>query len=123
MGGIILQPAGLLRLASQARGVAPLALCSHRMTAPTPPLVAYFSMEFGLHEEFPSYAGGLGVLAGDFMKSAGDLGMPVVGVGLRWAQGYTVQRIGPDGYPYDEWEDHAAEFLEDTRVRVRVRVA
>src|SRR5215471_2380094 len=88
-----------------------------------PPLVAYFSMEYGLHEEFHSYAGGLGVLAGDFMKSAGDLGLPVVGVGLRWAQGYTVQRIGPDGYPYDEWEDHAAEFLEDTRVRVRVRVA
>ena len=63
------------------------------------PLVAYFSMEYGLHEEFPSYAGGLGVLAGDFMKSAGDHGRPVVGIGLRWAQGYTAQRIGPDGYP------------------------
>src|SRR3990167_4067675 len=49
------------------------------------PLVAYFSMEYGLHEEFASYAGGLGVLAGDFMKSAGDLGPPVVGIGLRWA--------------------------------------
>ena len=45
----------------------------------------------------PSYAGGLGVLAGDFMKSAGDLGLPVVGIGLRWAQGYTAQRIGHDG--------------------------
>ncbi len=41
------------------------------------PLIAYFSMEYGLHEEFHSYAGGLGVLAGDFMKSAGDLGLPV----------------------------------------------
>ena len=93
------------------------------MTTPTErPLVAYFSMESGLHEEFHSYAGGLGVLAGDFMKSAGDLGLPVVGVGLRWAQGYTVQRIGPDGYPYDEWEQHAAAFLEDTRIRVRIRV-
>jgi starch phosphorylase len=80
-------------------------------------------MEYGLHEEFHSYAGGLGVLAGDFMKSVGDLGLPVVGVGLRWAQGYTVQRIGPDGYPYDEWEDHPTDVLEDTRVRVRVRVA
>jgi starch phosphorylase len=60
------------------------------------PLVAYFSMEYGLHEEFPSYAGGLGVLAGDFMKSAGDLGLPVVGIGLRWAQGYTAQRIGSE---------------------------
>jgi glycogen phosphorylase len=91
--------------------------------APSPaPLVAYFSMEYGLHEEFHTYAGGLGVLAGDFMKSAGDLGLPVVGIGLRWAQGYTVQRIGPDGYPYDEWENHRADFLEDTRIRVRVRV-
>jgi starch phosphorylase len=88
----------------------------------SPPLIAYFSMEYGLHEEFHSYAGGLGVLAGDFMKSAGDLGLPVVGVGLRWAQGYTVQRIGPDGYPYDEWEQQPADSLEDTRIRVRVRV-
>jgi starch phosphorylase len=85
-------------------------------------MVAYFSMEYGLHEEFPSYAGGLGVLAGDFMKSAGDLGLPVVGLGLRWAQGYTAQRIGPDGYPFDEWRDHEPGFLTDTGVRVRVRV-
>src|SRR3989454_11149301 len=92
------------------------------MTAPAPPLVAYFSMEFGLHEEFPSYAGGLGVLAGDFMKSAGDLGVPVVGIGLRWAQGYTVQRIGPDGYPYDLWRDYPTDTLADTGARVRVRV-
>src|SRR5262245_55212005 len=86
------------------------------------PMVAYFSMEFGLHEEFPSYAGGLGVLAGDFMKSAGDLGLPAVGIGLRWAQGYTAQRIGPDGYPFDEWHDHHPNFLADTGVRVRVRI-
>jgi glycogen phosphorylase len=92
------------------------------MSAPPTPLVAYFSMEYGLHEEFHSYAGGLGVLAGDFMKSAGELGLPVVGVGLRWAQGYTAQRIGPDGYPYDEWENNRVEFLQDTRIRVRVRV-
>ncbi len=87
------------------------------------PLVAYFSMEYGLHEEFPSYAGGLGVLAGDFMKSAGDLGMPVVGIGLRWAQGYTAQRIGEDGQPVDEWPEHKPDFLTDTGTRVRVRVA
>jgi starch phosphorylase len=85
-------------------------------------MVAYFSMEYGLHEDFPSYAGGLGVLAGDFMKSAGDLGLPVVGLGLRWAQGYTAQRIGPDGYPVDEWHDHHPDFLADTGVQVRVRV-
>jgi starch phosphorylase len=97
------------------------------LTEPAPdhaakPLVAYFSMEFGLHEEFPSYAGGLGILAGDFMKSAGGLGLPVVGIGLRWAQGYTVQRIGPDGYPVDHWQDHHADFLGDTAVRARIRI-
>jgi starch phosphorylase len=80
-------------------------------------------MEYGLHEEFPSYAGGLGVLAGDFMKSAGDLGLPVVGIGLRWAEGYTAQRIGPDGFPLDEWHEHKPDFLTDTGTRVRVRVA
>ena len=87
------------------------------------PLVAYFSMEFGLHEELHSYAGGLGVLAGDFMKSAGDLGLPVVGVGLRWSQGYTSQHIGADGYPYDEWSEQKTDGLTDTGARVRVRVA
>ncbi len=86
------------------------------------PLVAYFSMEYGLHEEWLSYAGGLGVLAGDFMKSAGGLGLPVVGVGLRWAEGYTAQRIGPNGYPVDEWHEQRLDFLADTGVRVRVRV-
>jgi starch phosphorylase len=93
------------------------------MLSAVPPLVAYFSMEYGLHEEFHSYAGGLGVLAGDFMKSAGNLSLPVVGIGLRWAQGYTVQRVGPDGYPYDEWRDYPPGPLTDTGVRVRVRVA
>jgi starch phosphorylase len=86
-------------------------------------LVAYFSMEYGLHEEFHSYAGGLGILAGDFMKSAGDLRLPVVGVGLRWAQGYTIQRIGPDGTPQDEWHEQSTEGLVDTGAQVRVRVA
>jgi len=87
-----------------------------------PPTVAYFCMEFGLHEEFPIYAGGLGILAGDFVKSAHDLGLPVVGVGLRWGHGYSRQRLGPDGTPVDEFPEYAADFLEDTGVRVRVRV-
>ena len=93
-----------------------------QMTDPRRPRVAYFSMEYGLHEEFHSYAGGLGVLAGDFMKSAGDLGLPVIGVGLRWAEGYTVQRIGPDGFPEDEWEEQPPDGLADTGARVRVRI-
>ena len=56
-------------------------------------------MEFGLDEEFPIYAGGLGILAGDFMKSADDLRCPVVGIGLLWDEGYTRQIIGADGEP------------------------
>src|SRR5438093_2061771 len=87
-----------------------------------PPTVAYFCMEFGLHEEFPIYAGGLGILAGDFIKSAHDLGLPVVGVGLRWGRGYSRQRLGPDGTPYDEFPEYQSDFLEDTGVRLRVRI-
>jgi glycogen phosphorylase len=59
---------------------------------------AYFSMEFGLHEIMPIYSGGLGVLAGDYLKEASDLGMPMVGVGLMYAEGYFSQRISEDGW-------------------------
>ena len=55
--------------------------------------VAYFSAEFGLHESVPIYSGGLGVLAGDHIKSASDLGIPLVGVGLFYGQGYFRQRL------------------------------
>ena len=86
------------------------------------PHVAYFCMEFGLDESFPIYSGGLGVLAGDFIKSAHDLKLPVVAVGLRWERGYCVQRVGPDGVPVDEFPPYDHDFLRDTGVRVRVRV-
>jgi len=52
------------------------------------PLIAYFSAEFGIAESLPIYSGGLGVLAGDHLKSASDLGVPLVGVGLLYQQGY-----------------------------------
>ena len=87
-----------------------------------PPSVAYFCMEYGLSETFPIYSGGLGVLAGDFIKSAHDLGLPLVAVGLRWERGYCVQRIAGDGQPYDEFPGYDSAFLEDTGVRVTVRV-
>ena len=61
------------------------------------PHVAFFCMEFGLHESFPIYSGGLGILAGDFIKSARDLKRPVVAVGLRWDRGYCTQRIRENG--------------------------
>ena len=86
------------------------------------PHVAYFCMEYGLNESFPIYAGGLGVLAGDFIKAASDLRYPLVAVGLRWERGYGVQRIGPNGYPYEEFPSYDHDFLRDTGVRIRVRV-
>jgi len=59
--------------------------------------IAYFSMEFGLGEALPLYAGGLGILAGDFLKTASDLGLPVVGVGLLYQEGYFRQIIDASG--------------------------
>jgi starch phosphorylase len=59
---------------------------------------AYFSMEFGVHEILPIYSGGLGVLAGDYLKEASDLGAPLVGMGLMYAEGYFSQRISEDGW-------------------------
>jgi starch phosphorylase len=59
---------------------------------------AYFSMEFGVHEILPIYSGGLGVLAGDYLKESSDLGVPLVGVGLMYAEGYFSQRISEDGW-------------------------
>ncbi|MCK4304972.1 MAG: alpha-glucan family phosphorylase [Candidatus Eisenbacteria sp.] len=59
--------------------------------------VAYFSAEFGLHESLPFYAGGLGVLAGDHLKSASELGLPVAGVGLLYRRGYFHQQLDQDG--------------------------
>lgn len=60
--------------------------------------IAYFSMEFGLHETMPIYSGGLGVLAGDHLKEASDLGLPLVGIGLLYTEGYFSQRISEDGW-------------------------
>ncbi|MDP1768908.1 MAG: alpha-glucan family phosphorylase [Nitrospirota bacterium] len=69
--------------------------------------IAYFSMEFGLGEALPIYSGGLGILAGDFLKTASDLGVPVVGIGLLYQQGYFRQILDPDGrqgeaFPYND---------------------
>src|SRR5580692_5248448 len=65
--------------------------------------VAYFSAEFGLHESIPIYSGGLGVLAGDHIKSASDLGIPLVGIGLFYSQGYFRQRIDASGWQQEEY--------------------
>ncbi|HEV2276216.1 MAG TPA: alpha-glucan family phosphorylase [Acidobacteriaceae bacterium] len=65
--------------------------------------VAYFSAEFGLHESLPIYSGGLGVLAGDHIKSASDLAVPLIGVGLFYGQGYFRQRLDLDGWQQEEY--------------------
>ena len=59
--------------------------------------IAYFSAEFGLHESLPIYSGGLGILSGDHCKEASDLGVPLVGVGFLYPQGYFRQRINREG--------------------------
>ncbi len=65
--------------------------------------VAYFSAEFGLHESLPIYSGGLGVLAGDHIKSASDLDIPLVGIGLFYSQGYFRQRLDRDGWQQEHY--------------------
>jgi len=66
-------------------------------------LIAYFSLEFGLHESLPLYSGGLGILAGDHLKSASDLGLPLVGVGLAYQYGYFRQYLNHDGWQMEEY--------------------
>ncbi|HTP80265.1 MAG TPA: alpha-glucan family phosphorylase [Bacteroidota bacterium] len=73
--------------------------------------VAYFSAEFGLHESLPIYSGGLGILSGDHMKSASDLGLPFVGVGLFYRHGYFQQRLGPDGWQQELYPMNDPERL------------
>ena len=65
--------------------------------------VAYFSMEFAVHNSLPMYAGGLGVLAGDICKEASDLGLPFVGVGFMYPEGYFHQRISEDGWQIEHY--------------------
>jgi starch phosphorylase len=91
-------------------------------------LVAYFSAEFGLHESLPIYSGGLGVLAGDHLKSASELGVPLVGVGLLYRNGYFQQYLTGDGwqqeaYPELDFYNLAVEplrYADNSPVHVRI---
>ncbi len=67
--------------------------------------IAYFSFEFGINQCLPTYSGGLGVLAGDHVKAASDLGLPLVGVGLLYREGYFRQRLGADGWQQEEYPE------------------
>jgi starch phosphorylase len=90
--------------------------------------IAYFSMEYGLHECVPIYSGGLGVLAGDHLKTASDLGLPLVGVGLAYAEGYFRQVLDGDGwqnerYPINDWHRMPVlPVLDGTGKRMVIRV-
>ncbi len=86
------------------------------------PRVAYFCMEYGLESSFKTYAGGLGILAGDYMKGAKDHDFPIVGLGIKWKQGYTDQSIDQQGRVYDAYYNYDYDFLEDTGVTVSVEI-
>ncbi|MBS1705981.1 MAG: alpha-glucan family phosphorylase [Armatimonadetes bacterium] len=68
--------------------------------------IAYFCAEFGVSESLPIYSGGLGVLAGDHLKAASDLGLPLVGVGLLYSRGYFRQRLSPEGWQQEYYPDY-----------------
>jgi starch phosphorylase len=77
-------------------------------------VVAYFSMEYGMDVSFPIYSGGLGMLSGDHMKTSSDMGLPLVGIGLLYRQGYFRQYLNADGfqqesYPENDWYNMPVE--------------
>lgn len=92
--------------------------------------IAYFSMEFGLSEALPIYSGGLGILAGDHLKTASDMGVPVIGIGLLYQQGYFRQVLSQDGsqveaFPYNDPATLPLRPVRDrdgSRLRVRINL-
>jgi starch phosphorylase len=93
------------------------------------PLTAYFSFEFGMTESLKIYSGGLGILAGDHLKSASDLGMPLVGVGLLYQKGYFEQYLNADGWQQESYPENDFYNLPVTLERnaqgepIRIKVA
>jgi starch phosphorylase len=91
-------------------------------------LVAYFSAEFGLHESLPIYSGGLGILAGDHLKSASEIGLPLIGVGLLYRQGYFQQYLSADGWQQEAYPEldfynlpiEPMKYADGSDVHVRV---
>ena len=78
--------------------------------------IAYFSMEYAIHNSLPIYAGGLGILAGDICKEASDLGLPLVAVGFMYPQGYFHQHISLDGWQQEVYRDLDFEEIPINRV-------
>ena len=92
------------------------------MTKKKLPTVAYFSMEYGLENDIRLYAGGLGILAGDYLKGAKDHSAPVIGIGILWRQGYTRQYIADNGQPFDTYLNYNYDCMEDTGIKVAVSI-
>jgi starch phosphorylase len=90
--------------------------------------IAYFSAEYGLHVSLPVYAGGLGILAGDYVKECSDLGIPLVALGLIYSEGYVVQRIREDGWQedieasLDRSYDPIVPVLDENGVQLTIQV-
>src|SRR5205814_4958639 len=82
-------------------------------TDPRAAKIAYFCAEYGVHNSLPNYSGGLGILAGDHLKSASDLNVPLVAVGLLYRYGYFRQRINHDG-----WQEEAYSDVFDSELAV-----
>ncbi|MDC1068949.1 alpha-glucan family phosphorylase [Candidatus Kapabacteria bacterium] len=89
--------------------------------------IAYFSPEFGINESFPNYSGGLGVLSGDHLKSASDLGIPLIGVGLLYQEGYFRQKLSHHGwqnevYHYNDFFNLPLELAEENGKEIHISV-
>ncbi len=84
-----------------------------------PSAIAYFSPEFGITETLPQYSGGLGILAGDHLKAASDLGVPIIGVGLLYRAGYFVQSLSADGWQQEHYPGLDPHGLPLTQLRDR----
>ena len=80
-------------------------------------IIAYFSMEFGIHESLPFFAGGLGVLSGDHLKAASDLNLPMVAVGLLYRRGYFHQFLDPSGWQQEEYPESDLYHLPVRRAK------
>ncbi len=89
----------------------------YQSQAGTASAIAYFSPEFGITETLPQYSGGLGILAGDHLKAASDLGVPIIGVGLLYRAGYFVQSLSADGWQQEHYPGLDPHGLPLTQLR------
>ena len=112
----------------QSYMAAPSQLPQSAITAEHP--VAYFCAEFGIHTSLPLYSGGLGILAGDHLKSASDLGLPLVAIGLMYRYGYFRQRLRNDGWQEEHYGEtfpndlpiHLVKGADNTPLRIEVQI-